>query len=122
MVSACGSEGVQKAVDVADETDAIMAALARATDRTENLGSADAQAFNGAGGGSPASSMKGLEYAKNAEDLGEETVDVRSTTHCRARLDEAQLGKFKDACGDLDTLSGAVTGRAPDTHARGRRP
>ncbi|MFF7946728.1 hypothetical protein [Streptomyces griseorubiginosus] len=198
-VSACGSEGVKKAVDVADKTDAIMAALARATDRTENLGSAEvristatttgaapitmegtyswgggyafdvdmdtkaaqmqklqhapttrmlfvdgayyydvdpqpsgplkgkewmridasavfgekgAQAFNGAGGGSPAASMKGLKYAKNVEDLGKETVDGKSTTHYRARLDQAQLGKLKDAYGDQDTLSGAVTGGA----------
>lgn len=197
-VSACGSEGVKKAADVVDKSDAIMAALARATDRTENLGSAEvristattgatpitmegtyswgdgfafdvemdtkaaqmqllqdaptmrmlfvdgayyydvdpqrsgplqgkewmkvdasavfgekgAQAFSGGGGGSPAASMKSLKYANNVEDLGKETVDGRPTTHYRARLDQTQLGKFKDAYGDKDSLAGAVTGGA----------
>ncbi|WP_449351228.1 hypothetical protein [Streptomyces shaanxiensis] len=197
-VSACGSEGVKKAADVVDKSDAIMAALARATDRTEDLGSAEvkistattgaapitmegvyswgdgyafdvemdtkaaqmqllqdsptmrmlfvdgayyydvdpqrsgplkgkewmkidavavfgekgAQAFSGGGGGSPAASMKSLKYANNVEDLGKETVDGKSTTHYRARLDQAQLGKFKDAYGDKDSLAGAVTGGA----------
>ena len=198
-VSACGSEGVKKAADVVDKSDAIMAALARATDRTEDLGSAEvkiststtgaaapitmegtyswgdgfafdvemdtkaaqmqllqdaptmrmlfvdgayyydvdpqrsgplkgkewmkidaaavfgekgAQAFSGGGGGSPAASMKSLKYANNVEDLGKESVDGHSTTHYRARLDQAQLGKFKDAYGDKDSLAGAVTGGA----------
>jgi len=197
-VSACGSEGVKKAADVVDKSDAIMAALARATDRTEDLGSAEvrvstatagtapismegtyswgdgyacdvemdtkaaqmqllqdaptmrmlfvdgayyydvdpqrsgplkgkewmkvdasavfgekgAKAFSGGGGGSPAASMKSLKYAKDVEDLGKETVDGRSTTHYRAELDQAQLGKFKDAYGDADSVAGSVTGGA----------
>ncbi|MEU1477018.1 hypothetical protein ACFYZ8_01645 [Streptomyces sp. NPDC001668] len=197
-VTACGSEGVKKAADVVDRTDAIMAALARATDRTENLGSAEvkvstatpgtapismegtyswgggyafdvemdtkaaqmqrlqdapttrmlfvdgayyydidpqpagplkgkewmkidasavfgdkgAQAFSGAGGGSPAASMRGLKYANNVEDLGKETVDGQRTTHYRARIDQTQMGKFKDAYGDADSIAGSVTGGA----------
>ncbi|MFF7138084.1 hypothetical protein RKD27_005856 [Streptomyces sp. SAI-126] len=197
-VTGCGSDGVQRAADVVDKSDAIMAALARATDRTENLGSAEvristatagtapitmegtyswgagyafdvemdtkaaqmqllqdaptmrmlfvdgayyydvdpqrsgplkgkewmkvdasavfgekgAQAFSGGGGGSPAASMKSLKYAKNVKDLGKETVDGQSTTHYRAELDQAQLGKFKDAYGDADSLAGSITGGA----------
>jgi hypothetical protein len=38
--SACGTEGAKSAVRAADSADKIMAALTRATDRTENVGSA----------------------------------------------------------------------------------
>ncbi|MGW0417309.1 hypothetical protein [Streptomyces sp. NPDC003015] len=197
-VTACGSEGVRKAADVVDKSDAIMAALARATDRTQDLGSAEvristvrtgtapvsmegtyswgggyafdvemdtkaaqmqrlqdaptmrvlfvdgayyfnidpqplgplkgkewmridasavfgdkgAKAFDGSGGGSPGASMRSLKYANNVENLGKETVDGQHTTHYRAQLDQARLGKFKDAYGDANSLAGSITGGA----------
>lgn len=67
-------------------------------------------ALSGAGGGSPTASMKGLKYAKDVEDLGKETVGGQSTTHYRAVIDQSQMGKFKDAFGDQDSLMGSVTG------------
>ncbi|MGW3492382.1 hypothetical protein [Streptomyces sp. NPDC001020] len=39
--SACGTEGAKKAAEAVGDTDKVMAALARATDRTENVGSAE---------------------------------------------------------------------------------
>ncbi|MET8075673.1 hypothetical protein [Streptomyces sp. NPDC005303] len=52
-VTACGSEGVKQAADVVDKSDAIMAALARATDRTEQLGSAEVRMTTDVGNGTP---------------------------------------------------------------------
>src|ERR1041385_5140658 len=52
-VSAGGSEGVKKAADVVDKSDAIMAALARATDRTEDLGSAEVRISTATTGAAP---------------------------------------------------------------------
>jgi hypothetical protein len=81
-------------------------------DASAVFGDKGAQAFSGGGGGSPAASMRSLKYANNVEDLGKETVDGQSTTHYRARIDQAQMGKFKDAYGDADSLAGSVTGGA----------
>ncbi|MER7563485.1 hypothetical protein ABTZ93_11010 [Streptomyces sp. NPDC097941] len=52
-VTACGSQGVKQAADVVDKSDAIMAALARATDRTEQLGSAEVRMTTDIGTGTP---------------------------------------------------------------------
>ncbi|MFJ3665279.1 hypothetical protein ACIPSE_02370 [Streptomyces sp. NPDC090106] len=195
--TACGAASVGEAAKAVDRTDVIMAALARATDRTEDVGSAQvrmstdlgtgapvtmeglyswgdgfaydvemdtaaaqmqtltddpsirvlfvdgayyydvdpqpsgplagkewmkidgsavfgesgAQALSGSNG-SPSASMKGLKYADDVTDLGEETVDGRSTTHYRAVLGEQQMGRFADALGDEDTLAGSMTGGA----------
>ncbi|MEU2283152.1 hypothetical protein ABZ614_14685 [Streptomyces sp. NPDC013178] len=197
VVSACGAESVKQAADAVDKTDTVMAALARATDRTEQVGSAEvkmttdlgtgapvtmegtyswgdgyafdvemdtaaaqmqqlqdaptmrmlfvdgayyydvdpqadgplagkewmridgsavfgkqgAQALSGSNG-SPSASMKGLKYAKDVEDLGEETVNGQSTTHYRAVIGQDQMGKLKDAYGDQNSLFGSVTGGA----------
>lgn len=198
MVSACGADTAKTAARAVDDADKIMAVLSRATDRTEQLGSAEvkvstdlgtgtpiamdgtyswgdgpafdaemdtaaahlqqlqdspktrvlfvdgayyygvdpqpsgplagkhwmridssaifgdkgAQAFSGSSGGSdPAAAMRGLKYANNVKDLGEETVDGQSTTHYRAVVDKAHMGKFKDAYGG-DNLMSSMTGGA----------
>ncbi|MFF5359411.1 hypothetical protein ACFY4I_08385 [Streptomyces scabiei] len=41
--TACGAEGVRRATETVDKADTIMAALAKATDRTEKLGSAEVE-------------------------------------------------------------------------------
>lgn len=196
--SACGAEGVKQAADAVDKTDAIMAALTRATDRTEQLGSAEvkmttdlgtgtpismdgtyswgdgyaydvemdtkaaqmetltddpsirallvdgayyydvdpqpsgplkgkewmkvdvsavlgesgAQSLSSGSSGSPSASMKGLKYADDVEDLGKQTLNGQSTTHYRAVLDQDDMGRFKEAYGDQDTMLGSVTGGA----------
>ncbi|MCW7945225.1 lipoprotein [Streptomyces hygroscopicus] len=197
--SACDAESAKTAAKAVDNADRIMAALARATDRTENLGSAEvrmttempttgpitmngtyswghgfafdvetdtkavrmqrvhaaaktrmlfvdgayyyqidpqpsgplkgkewmkidasavfgdkgAQAFQGnSGSGSPAAAMRGLKYANNVDDLGRETVDGQSATHYRAVVDQAHMGKFKEAYGDQNSVFGALTGGA----------
>ncbi|MGY5117909.1 hypothetical protein ACWC2H_18930 [Streptomyces sp. 900105755] len=184
-VSACGSGGVKTAASAVDGADKIMAALSRATDRTDQLGSAKvrmstvigagapvtmngtfswgdglamdvlmdtksakmealqhsstirtlfvdgayyydvdpqasgplkgkqwmkidasalfgdkgAQAFSGNSAGNPAATLKYLKYAKDVKDFGTETVDGQRTTHYQAVVDQAQMGKFKDAYG-----------------------
>ncbi|MFG2787125.1 hypothetical protein [Streptomyces sp. NPDC048419] len=197
-VSACGADGAKTAAKAVDSADKIMAVLSRATDRTEQLGSAQvkvstdlgtgtpiamdgtyswgdglafdaemdtaaaqmqqlqdspktrvlfvdgayyydidpqasgplagkewmkidssavfgdkgSQAFSGSSGsGNPAAAMRGLKYASNVKDLGKESVDGQSTTHYRAVVDKAHMGKFKDAYGG-DNLMGSVTGGA----------
>ncbi|MFF4014448.1 hypothetical protein [Streptomyces sp. NPDC001843] len=192
--SACGTEGARSAAKTVDSAGKAMAALARATDRTEGLGSAqvkittaigtdtpttmdgtyswangyafdvetdtkaanmqalqhsakirflfvdgayyynvdsprtgrykgknwikvDGSAIFGAKGaqalrgsnGSPSASMKGLKYANDVDNLGAETVDGQRTTHYRAVIDQAHLGKFKDAYGK-DTPMGTALG------------
>jgi hypothetical protein len=194
--SACGAEGAKTAAEAVDNADTIMAALSRATDRTEELGSAevrmttdlgtgapvsmdgtyswgdgyafdvemdakaaqmqeltdsptvrtlfvdgayyydvdpqpsgplqgkewmkiDGSAIFGEQGasalsgnaGSPSASMKGLKYASDVEDLGEETVNGKSTTHYRAVLGPKDLGKFQEAYGE-DTVFNSMTGGA----------
>jgi hypothetical protein len=77
------------------------------------FGEAGAQAFGGGGGaGSPTASMKGLKYAKNVEDLGTQTVNGQKATHYRAVIGQDQMGKFKDAYGDQNSLLGSMTGGA----------
>jgi hypothetical protein len=197
-LSACGADGAKTAAKAVDNADKIMAVLSRATDRTEQLGSAQvkvstdlgtgtpiamdgtyswgdglafdaemdtaaaqmqqlqdspktrvlfvdgayyydidpqasgplagkewmkidssavfgdkgSQAFSGSSGsGNPAAAMRGLKYASNVKDLGKESVDGQSTTHYRAVVDKAHMGKFKDAYGG-DNLMGSVTGGA----------
>lgn len=51
--SACGADSVKQAAEAVDKTDAIMAALARATDRTEQLGSAEVKVSTDLGTGTP---------------------------------------------------------------------
>ncbi|MFI9829819.1 hypothetical protein ACIHIX_19255 [Streptomyces sp. NPDC051913] len=51
--SACGADSVKQAAEAVDKTDAIMAALARATDRTEELGSAQVKMSTDIGTGTP---------------------------------------------------------------------
>jgi hypothetical protein len=51
--SACGADSVKQAAEVVDKTDAIMAALSRATDRTEELGSAEVKMSTDIGTGTP---------------------------------------------------------------------
>ncbi len=81
-------------------------------DSSAIFGEKGAQAFNGSsGGGNPAASMRALKYANNVKDLGKETVDGQSTTHYRAVVDKAHMGKFKDAYGS-DNVMGSMTGGA----------
>jgi hypothetical protein len=196
--SACGAEGAKTAAKAVDNADQIMAALSRATDRTEALGSAEiriktdmgtgaapitmdgtyswgdgfafdvhmdtkaaqmqrltaspkvhmlfvdgayyydidpqpagplkgkewmkidssalfgekgAAAFSGStGNASPTASMKALKYANDVDDLGRQTVDGQSTTHYRAVVDQAHMGKFKDAYGNKGSLLTSMTG------------
>ncbi|MFF7854779.1 hypothetical protein [Streptomyces sp. NPDC007904] len=196
--SACGAEGARTAADAVNNADTIMAALARATDRTEEVGSAEvrmttelgtgdpiamdgtyswgdgfafdvemdtaaarmqqltdsptirtlfvdgayyydvdpqpagplqgkewmridgsavfgeqgADALSGSAGGSPSASMRGLRYASDVEDLGEETVGGKSTTHYRAVIDQDGMGRFKEALGNRDSLLNSMTGGA----------
>jgi len=197
-VSACGADGAKTAAKAVDNADKIMAALSRASDRTEQLGSAQvkistdlgngtpiamdgtyswgdglafdaemdtaaaqlqqlqdspktrvlfvdgayyydidpqpsgplggkewmkidssavfgdkgSQAFSGgSGSGNPAAAMRGLKYANNVKNLGGQTVDGHSTTHYRAVVDKAHMGKFKDAYGG-DNLMSSMTGGA----------
>ncbi|MFF6780038.1 hypothetical protein [Streptomyces sp. NPDC012510] len=49
--TACGAETVRRAAETVDKSDAIMAALARATDRTEKLGSAEVEVTADTGDG-----------------------------------------------------------------------
>ncbi|MFF5492209.1 hypothetical protein [Streptomyces aquilus] len=51
--SACGADSVKQAADAVDKTDTILAALARATDRTEQLGSAEVKVSTDLGTGTP---------------------------------------------------------------------
>lgn len=74
------------------------------------FGDAGADALSGSAGGSPSASMKGLKYASDVEDLGEETVNGRSATHYRAVLDQNDMGRLKDAYGDEGNLFGQMTG------------
>ncbi|MFJ8191513.1 hypothetical protein ACIQ8D_17335 [Streptomyces sp. NPDC096094] len=53
--TACGSEGAKTAAETADKADTIMAALSRATDRTEELGSAEVRTTTDLGTGEPIS-------------------------------------------------------------------
>ncbi|MFF3464385.1 hypothetical protein ACWCQN_19365 [Streptomyces sp. NPDC001984] len=193
--SACGTEGARSAAKAVSNGDKIMAALARATDRTEKVGSAqvrmvtnvgtgkpismdgtyswghgyafdvqmdtkaanmqsvqddptirtllvdgayyydvdplpsgpykgkewmkvDSSAVLGEKGsqalrgdnGSPSASMKGLKYANDVEDLGSQTVNGQRTTHYRAVIDQAHMGKFKEAYGGKDSAVGSLTG------------
>lgn len=59
MATACGSEGAKTAAETADKAvdkaDTIMAALTRATDRTEELGSAEVRTTTDLGTGEPIS-------------------------------------------------------------------
>ncbi|CAM5429094.1 hypothetical protein [Streptomyces aurantiogriseus] len=199
-VSACGaesvkSESVKQTADAVDKTDTVMAALARATDRTEQVGSAEvkmitdmgtgtpitmdgtyswgdgpaydvqmdtkasqmqtlqddptlralfvdgayyydidpqpsgplagkewmkidgsavfgeagAEAFNNSNS-SPSASMKALKYANDVENLGTETVNGKRATHYRAVIDQAHMGRYKDALGEDAGVLGSVTG------------
>ncbi|MGW7255750.1 hypothetical protein [Streptomyces sp. NPDC054834] len=191
--SACGTEGAKTAAKTVDSAGKAMAALARATDRTETLGSAEvrtttdlgtgtpiamdgtyswgdgyaidvemdtktanmqalqhspkirclfvdgayyynvdtpasgpykgktwikvdgsavfgekgAQALTGSNG-SPSASMKGLKYANDVENLGTQTVDGRRSTHYRAVIDQAHMGKFKEAYGKDSPMGTAL--------------
>ncbi|WP_149827505.1 hypothetical protein [Streptomyces tailanensis] len=51
--TACGAESVKQAAEAVDKSDAIMAALARATDRTQDLGSAQVKATTVLNEGAP---------------------------------------------------------------------
>ena len=193
--TACGAETVKRAAETVDRSDAILGALALATDRTEDLGSAEvevtvetgtgdpaamegtyswgdgyaydvvmdagaaqmgeltdeptvhalfvdgayyynvdpltsgpykgkewlkvdasvffgdrgSQAFSGSAA-SPAASMRSLRYAKSVEELGEERVEGRDTTHYRAVLGAEQLGRFKDTYAGEGSVVDSMTG------------
>ncbi|MFF4830591.1 hypothetical protein [Streptomyces sp. NPDC001315] len=79
-------------------------------DSSAIFGEQGAQALSGSAGGSPSASMKGLKYANDVDDLGKETVDGQSTTHYKAVIDQAHMGKFKEAYGDKNNLFGSMTG------------
>ncbi|MFJ8081272.1 hypothetical protein ACIQ6Y_11630 [Streptomyces sp. NPDC096205] len=67
-------------------------------DASAVLGEKGAQALSTSpGASSPAASMRGLKFAKDVEDLGQETINGKSTVHYRAELGEKELGKFADA-------------------------
>lgn len=51
--SACGAQGAKTAAEAVDNADTIMAAIARATDRTEKLGSAEIKATTSLNSGAP---------------------------------------------------------------------
>jgi hypothetical protein len=59
--------------------------------------------------GSPSASMKGLKYAENVENLGTRTVNGQRTTHYRAVIDEAHMGRFRDVYGEGGPI-GTATG------------
>ncbi|CAL9450036.1 hypothetical protein [Streptomyces sp. enrichment culture] len=81
-------------------------------DSSAIFGEEGAQAFSGGGGTSPTASMKGLKYADDVENLGEQTVNGKETTHYRAVVSEKQMGKFKDAYADEGNLFSSMTGGA----------
>ncbi|MFJ3772289.1 hypothetical protein ACIPX0_11365 [Streptomyces sp. NPDC090075] len=53
VVSACGSGGVKTATSAVDNADKIMAVLSHATDRTDELGSAEVRTSTDMGTGTP---------------------------------------------------------------------
>ncbi|MFE0513805.1 hypothetical protein [Streptomyces sp. NPDC058964] len=59
VTSACGTEGAKTAAKAVDNADKVMAALARATDRTENLGSAEVKMSTDLGTGTGPVTMEG---------------------------------------------------------------
>lgn len=70
--SACGADGVRTAARTVDGADKVMAALARATDRTENLGSAEVRMSTDLGTGNGPVTMAGTfswgkDYAYDVE-------------------------------------------------------
>ncbi|MFF7988001.1 hypothetical protein ACFZDK_54940 [Streptomyces sp. NPDC007901] len=79
-------------------------------DASALFGDKGAQAFSGSSGGNPAATLKYLKYASDVKDLGKETVDGQSTAHYRAVVDQAQLGKYKDAYGSdgMNALTGGA--------------
>ncbi|MEW2302254.1 hypothetical protein AB0958_20170 [Streptomyces sp. NPDC006655] len=79
-------------------------------DASALFGDKAAQAFSGSSGGNPAATLKYLKYANHVTELGKETVDGQSTTHYRAVVDKAQLGKYKDAYGSagMNSLTGGA--------------
>lgn len=81
-------------------------------DTSAVFGEEGASALDSPGSGSPVASMKALKYASDVENLGEETVNGQTTTHYRAVIDQAQMGKYKEAYGDKDSLFGSMTGGA----------
>ncbi|MEW2509098.1 hypothetical protein [Streptomyces sp. NPDC046870] len=72
------------------------------------FGEKGAQALSG-DNGSPSASMKGLKYAKDAQNLGTQTVNGKRTTHYRGVIDSARMGKLKDVYGEGSPMS-KVTG------------
>ncbi|MFF4397014.1 hypothetical protein [Streptomyces sp. NPDC001480] len=71
------------------------------------FGEKGVQALAG-GNGSPSASMKGLKYANDAENLGTQTVDGRRTTHYRAVIDQAHMGRYKEAYGKNSPMGSAL--------------
>ncbi|MGV9554838.1 hypothetical protein [Streptomyces sp. NPDC003401] len=80
-------------------------------DSSAVFGEGASQALSGSNG-SPSASMKGLKYADDVEDLGEETVNGKATTHYRAVIDQSRMGEFKEVYGGQESLFGEVTGGA----------
>lgn len=81
-------------------------------DTSAVFGEEGASALDGPGSGSPTASLKTLKYANDVENLGKETVNGQTTTHYRAVIDQAHMGKYKDAFGSKDNLFGSMTGGA----------
>jgi len=88
--SACGADSVKQAADAVDKTDAIMAALSRATDRAEKLGSAEVKVSTDLGFGKPIA-MDGTyswgdgaayDVEMDTEAAQMQTVQDDPTTHC----------------------------------------
>ncbi|MFF7449062.1 MULTISPECIES: hypothetical protein [unclassified Streptomyces] len=88
--TACGAESVKQAAETVDKTDAIMAALTRATDRTEQLGSAEIKMTTDLGTGTPVvmngtySWGDGMAYDVQMDTVAAQmqTVQDDPTIHC----------------------------------------
>ncbi|WP_055525694.1 hypothetical protein [Streptomyces graminilatus] len=76
------------------------------------LGKKGAQAMSGVESGDPSAVMGSLKYAQDTKNLGEQTLNGRRTTHYRAVIDTARLGKLKDVYGDKDSLLNSMSGGA----------
>ncbi|WP_328503052.1 hypothetical protein OG828_31585 [Streptomyces sp. NBC_00457] len=74
------------------------------------FGEKGADALSGSSGGSPSATMKGLKYADDVENLGKQTVNGQSTTHYRAVIDQANMGKLQEAYSDEGNLFNSLTG------------
>ncbi|MEV5172120.1 hypothetical protein AB0L10_13765 [Streptomyces flaveolus] len=89
--SGCGTEGAKTAVKAVDKADKAMAALARATDRTEGLGSAEVRMSTDLGNGDGPVTMEGTfswgkgyayDVQMDTKAAGMQTLQDAPEIHC----------------------------------------